>query len=139
MWLVLAGTCDGQAATPLDPLGGTTAFLVGGTVGMGKVFTFYKAETTETLEQTVNGRGVDSDRLVTCEFLIEDVPAPGGGTIDIRNYCRPTGRPRRPRAGSPPCVAGSSSSCHRGDPVHHGRHGGVNLWTVFSYYTLSRV
>jgi hypothetical protein len=83
-WLLLDGTCGGQPATLLDPKGGTTAFLVGGTVGIGKVFTFYNADTNEILEQTVNGRGVDSDRLVTCEFLFEDVPAPGGGTIDVR-------------------------------------------------------
>jgi hypothetical protein len=82
-WIVLEGTCDGQAATLLDPKGGNTAFLVGGSVGVGKIFTFIDATTGEVLDQIVNGRGIDPERLVTCEFLFEDTEIPGVGVIDL--------------------------------------------------------
>ena len=42
-WITLEGMCDGRPATLLDPKGGNTAFLVGGSVGVGKVFTFINA------------------------------------------------------------------------------------------------
>jgi hypothetical protein len=82
-WITLDGTCGGQPATLLDPRGGNTAFLVGGSVGVGKVFTFINAATGEVLDQTVTGRGIDPDRLVTCEFLFEDTDVPGVGVIDV--------------------------------------------------------
>jgi hypothetical protein len=68
-WIVLNGTCDGQPATLRDPKGGNTAFVVGGSVGVGKIFTFINAATGEVLDQIVNRRGIDPQRLVTCEFL----------------------------------------------------------------------
>lgn len=82
-WIVLEGTCDGQPATLLDPRGGNTAFLVGGSVGVGKIFTFIDAATGEVLDQIVTGRGIDPERLVTCEFLFEDTEIPGVGVIDL--------------------------------------------------------
>ena len=82
-WLILRGECDGQPATLLDPKGGNTAFLVGGSVGVGKIFTFINAETGEVLDEIVNGRGIEPDRLVTCEFLFEDTEIPGVGVIDL--------------------------------------------------------
>ena len=82
-WITLEGTCDGEPATLLDPKGGNTAFLVGGSVGVGKIFTFINAETGEVLDEIVNGRGIDPDRLVTCEFLFEDTEIPGVGVIDL--------------------------------------------------------
>ena len=82
-WIRLEGTCDGQPATLLDPKGGNTAFLVGGSVGVGKIFTFIDAATGEVLDQIINGRGIDPERLVTCEFLFEDTEIPGVGVIDL--------------------------------------------------------
>ena len=82
-WITLEGTCDGEPATLLDPKGGNTAFLVGGSVGVGKIFTFINAETGEVLDEIVNGRGIEPDRLVTCEFLFEDTEIPGVGVIDL--------------------------------------------------------
>jgi hypothetical protein len=82
-WITLEGTCDGEPATLLDPKGGNTAFLVGGSVGVGKVFTFIDAETGDVLDEIVNGRGIDPDRLITCEFLFEDTEIPGVGVIDL--------------------------------------------------------
>ena len=72
-WITLQGTCGGQPATLLDPKGGNTAFLVGGSVGIGKIFTFIDIESGEVIEQTVTGRGIDPDRLITCEFEFGDV------------------------------------------------------------------
>ena len=66
-----------------DPKGGNTAFLVGGSVGVGKILTFINAETGVVLDEIVNGRGIDPDRLVTCEFLFEDTEIPGVGLIDL--------------------------------------------------------
>jgi hypothetical protein len=84
-WLTLEGVCDGEPATLLDPKGGNTAFLVGGSVGVGKIFTWVNDETDEVLLQTVAGRGVDPDRLITCEFMFPDVEFPGvDGLIDVR-------------------------------------------------------
>jgi hypothetical protein len=53
---------------------------------VGKIFTFVDVESGSVLERTVNGgQGIDASRLFTCEFLIEDVPAPGlPGLRDIR-------------------------------------------------------
>ena len=82
-WITLEGTCDSEPATLLDPKGGNTAFLVGGSVGVGKIFTFINAETGTVLDEIVNGRGIDPDRLVTCEFLFEDTEIPGVGVIDL--------------------------------------------------------
>lgn len=82
-WIVLQGTCDGEPATLLDPKGGNTAFLVGGSVGVGKIFTFINHDTGEVLDEIVNGLGVDPDQLVTCEFLFPDTFIPDVGTIDL--------------------------------------------------------
>ena len=83
-WLILQGECDGQPATLLDPKGGNTAFLVGGSVGVGKIFTWMDAAHPGViLQQSVNGRGVDPARLTTCQFLFEDVDWPGLGLIDV--------------------------------------------------------
>ena len=81
-WIVLEGTCNGQPAQLLDPKGGNTAFLVGGSVGVGMHFRATNAATGEVLEETVNGRGIAEDRLFYCTFLFEDVATPTG-TIDI--------------------------------------------------------
>jgi hypothetical protein len=99
-WTTLVGTCNGQPAVLLDPKGGNTAFLVGGSVGVGKIFTFVDVETGLVLERTVNGgQGIDASRLFTCEFLIEDVPVPGlPGLRDVRltvqGLTTPQGPPR---------------------------------------------
>jgi hypothetical protein len=83
-WITLEGTCGGQPATLLDPQGGNTAFLVGGSVGVGKIFTWLNAADPDMVLQTVvNGRGVDPARLVTCEFLFPDVEWPGLGVINV--------------------------------------------------------
>ena len=79
---MLDGTCNGQPAQLLDPKGGNTAFLVGGSVGAGMHFRATNAATGEVLEETVNGRGIAEDRLFYCTFLFEDVATPTG-TIDV--------------------------------------------------------
>ena len=81
-WIVLDGTCNGQPAQLLDPKGGNTAFLVGGSVGVGMHFRATDVGTGEVLEETFNGRGIDEDRLFYCTFLFEDVATPPG-TIDV--------------------------------------------------------
>ena len=81
-WILLDGTCNGQPAQLLDPKGGNTAFLVGGSVGVGMHFRATDVGTGEVLEETFNGRGIDEDRLFYCTFLFEDVATPTG-TIDI--------------------------------------------------------
>jgi hypothetical protein len=81
-WIVLDGTCNGQPAQLLDPKGGNTAFLVGGSVGVGMHFRATNVDTGEVLEETFNGRGIDEDRLFYCTFLFEDVATPTGA-IDI--------------------------------------------------------
>jgi hypothetical protein len=83
-WITLQGTCGGEPATLLDPKGGNTAFLVGGSVGVGKVFTWITAaEPHMVLQREVKGRGVDPARLVTCEFLFPGIEWPGLGLIDV--------------------------------------------------------
>jgi hypothetical protein len=100
-WLTLEGTCDGQPAVLLDPKGGNTAFLVGGSVGVGKIFTFVDVETGLIIERTVNGgQGLDPSRLFTCEFVIEDVPVPGfPGLRDVRLIVQGLTTPQGPPAG----------------------------------------
>jgi hypothetical protein len=85
-WITLEGTCNGQPTVLLDPKGGNTAFIVGGSVGVGKIFTFVDVETGQVIERTVNGgQGIDPSRLFTCEFLFEQVPVPGlPGLRDVR-------------------------------------------------------
>src|SRR5262245_18956011 len=83
-WSTLQGLCDGQPATMLDPKGGNTAFLVGGSVGVGKIFTWMDdAHPDVILQRSVNGRGVDPARLTTCVFVLPDVPW-GDDVIDVR-------------------------------------------------------
>lgn len=85
-WITLEGTCDGTPTVLLDPKGGNTAFIAGGSVGVGKIFTFVDVETGQVIEQTANGgQGLDPWRLFTCEFLFEDVSVPGlPGLRDVR-------------------------------------------------------
>ena len=83
-WSTIEGTCGGQPAQILDPRGGNTAFLVGGSVIVGKVFTAIDNDTGQVLDQTVTGRGIDQARLITCVFLFPDTTIPGLGTIDLR-------------------------------------------------------
>ena len=66
----------------LDPRGGNTAFLVGGSVGVGLRFRTTNADTGEVLQETVSGVGVAEDRLFYCDFLFQDVETPDG-TIDL--------------------------------------------------------
>ena len=58
-WITIEGTCDGQPAVVLDPRGGNTAFLVGGSVLVGKIFTAIDNDTGQVLDRTVTGRGID--------------------------------------------------------------------------------
>lgn len=81
-WIVLDGTCNGEPAQLLDPRGGNTAFLVGGSVGVGMRFRATDVGTGQVLEETVNGLGISEERLFYCRFLFQDVPTPAG-TIDI--------------------------------------------------------
>jgi hypothetical protein len=67
-WITIEGTCDGQPAQVLDPRGGNTAFLVGGSVLVGKVFTAIDNDTGQVLDRTVTGRGIDDARLITLCF-----------------------------------------------------------------------
>jgi hypothetical protein len=83
-WSTIEGTCGGQPAQILDPRGGNTAFLVGGSVIVGKVFTAIDNDTGQVLDQTVTGQGIDQARLITCVFLFPDTTIPGLGTIDLR-------------------------------------------------------
>jgi hypothetical protein len=83
-WSTIEGTCAGQPAQLLDPRGGNTAFLVGGSVAVGKIFTAIDNDTGQVLDQTVTGRGIDQARLITCVFLFPDTTIPGLGTIDLR-------------------------------------------------------
>ena len=83
-WSTIEGTCGGQPAQILDPRGGNTAFLVGGSVIVGKVFTAIDNDTGQVLDRTVTGRGIDEARLITCVFLFPDTTIPGLGTIDLR-------------------------------------------------------
>lgn len=100
-WTTLQGTCDGQPAVLLDPKGGNTAFLVGGSVGVGKIFTFIDIETGLVLDRTVNGgQGIDPARLFTCEFVFEDVAVPGlPGLRDVRFVVQGLPTPQGPPAG----------------------------------------
>src|SRR4029453_18593167 len=81
-WILLEGECNGEPALLLDPKGGNTAFLVGGSVRAGRQFRATDAATGELLMETVNGRGIAEDRLFYCRFLFEDVPTPSG-SIDV--------------------------------------------------------
>jgi hypothetical protein len=45
---------------------GNTAFLVGGSVLVGKIFTAIDNDTGQVLDRTVTGRGIDEARLITC-------------------------------------------------------------------------
>jgi hypothetical protein len=83
-WSTIEGTCGGQPAQILDPPGGNTAFLVGGSVLVGKIFTFIDNDTGQVLDQSVAGQGIDPARLITCVFLFPDTTIPGLGTIDLR-------------------------------------------------------
>ena len=67
-WITLDGTCGDQPVTLLDPRGGNTAFVVGGSVGVGKTFTFVDTATNTVIFEMSTGRGIDPDRLVTCEL-----------------------------------------------------------------------
>jgi hypothetical protein len=97
-WTTLQGTCDGQPAVLLDPKGGNTAFLVGGSVGIGKIFTFIDIETGLVIERTVQGgQGIDPSRLFTCEFVFEDIPVPGlPGLRDVRFVVQGLATPQGP-------------------------------------------
>jgi hypothetical protein len=81
-WILLEGECNGEPALLLDPKGGNTAFLVGGSVGVGMHFRATDVATGELLMETFNGRGIAEDRLFHCRFLFEDVPTPSG-PIDV--------------------------------------------------------
>ena len=72
----------GGLSSAFGGAGGNTAFLVGGSVGVGKHFRATNAATGAVLEETFTGRGIADDRLFYCRFLFEDVPTPSG-TIDI--------------------------------------------------------
>ena len=74
-WTILDATCDGQPVQLLDPRGGKTAFLIGGTVGVGKRFRYTNLDTGQVLEETVNGAGVSLDRLTYCTVLLPDMPS----------------------------------------------------------------
>src|SRR6266508_6624021 len=79
-WMVLEGTCGGQKVQLLDPLGGNTAFLLGGSVIVGKRFKATDLTTGEVLLDSINGKGLDVDRLTHCSFVGLGVPGPGGPT-----------------------------------------------------------
>lgn len=79
-WMVLEGTCGGHQVQLLDPLGGNTAFLVGGSVIVGKRFKATDLTTGEILLDSTNGRGLGDDRLTHCSFVGLGVPGPGGPT-----------------------------------------------------------
>ena len=78
---------------------GNTAFPVGRSVGIGKIFTFVDVETGLVIERTVNG----GQRLdPTCEFVFEDVPVPGlPGLRDVRFIVQGLTTPQGPQAGRP--------------------------------------
>jgi hypothetical protein len=52
-WILLEGECNGEPALLLDPKGGNTAFLVGGSVGAGMHFRATDAATGELLMENV--------------------------------------------------------------------------------------
>lgn len=81
-WIILEATCGGEEVLLLDPRGGNTAFLVGGTVGVGKRFRFSNLDSGEVLAETANGAGVAEDRLTYCTIILPDIPI-DGGTVDI--------------------------------------------------------
>ena len=81
-WILLEGECNGEPALLLDPKGGSTAFLVGGSVGVGMHFRATDAATGQLLMETFSGRGIAEDRLFYCRFLFEDEPTPSG-PIDV--------------------------------------------------------
>ena len=85
-WITLNGTCGGQPVTLLDPRGGNTGFLVGGSVGVGKTFTFVDTASNTVVDEVVTGRGIDPDRLVTCEF-----PLGNGVLIVVQALVTPQG------------------------------------------------
>ena len=99
-WITLEGTCDGTPTVLLDPRGGNSAFVVGGSVAVGKIFTFIDVETGQVIEHTVNGgQGLDPSRLFTCEFLFEDVDVPGfEGPRDVRFIVQGLKTPQGPPA-----------------------------------------
>jgi hypothetical protein len=85
-WITLDGTCAGQPVTLLDPRGGNTGFVVGGSVGVGKTFRFIDTATNTVILEVVTGRGIDPDRLVTCEF-----PLGNGVLIVVEALITPQG------------------------------------------------
>jgi len=85
-WITLDGTCAGQPVTIRDPKGGNTAFVIGGSVGVGKTFRFIDAASDTVILEVVNGRGIDPDRLVTCEF-----PLGNGVVIVVEVLTTPQG------------------------------------------------
>src|SRR6266508_1860364 len=104
-WTTIDGTCGGRPVQLLDPRGGNTAFLLGGSVLVGKIFTAINNDTGQVLDQTVTGRGIDEARLITCVFLFPDTTIPGLGTIDLRFEVEALPTPQGGEAGSRPLVA----------------------------------
>jgi hypothetical protein len=86
-WITLSGTCAGQPVNLLDPRGGNSAFVVGGSVGIGKTFTFIDTATDTVIDEMIAGRGIDPERLVRCEF-----PLGNGLLLVVQAMITPQGR-----------------------------------------------
>src|SRR5262245_10656563 len=54
-WITLDATCNGQPVQLLDPRGGNTAFTVGGSVGVGKLYQWTDMATGQVLAREVKG------------------------------------------------------------------------------------
>ena len=82
-WLSFSGVCNGREVQFLDPPGpGPSNFVVGGSVGVGMIFTFTDLATGEVMQEDVFGRGVDESMLNHCAIVFNDVPTPGG-TVNV--------------------------------------------------------
>ena len=86
-WFTFEGTCDGHLVQALDPLGGSTAFLIDGSLPannagllVGKAYKMTNLETGEVLFEFTLGRGVSEDRLLHCSFIFLEDPQ---GEVDF--------------------------------------------------------
>jgi len=83
-WVTLQGTCDGEAVAVLEPLGGSTGFVIDGSVVVGKRFTLINDATGTVVNDFTEGKGVAQDRLIECVFVLPDYELPGIGVLDLR-------------------------------------------------------
>ncbi|MGH9153789.1 MAG: hypothetical protein ACRD03_15625 [Acidimicrobiales bacterium] len=83
-WITITGTCAGEPVSVLEPLGGSTGFVLDGSIVVGKKFTLIDDATGAILHEFTEGQGLSPERLTECVFLLPDYNLPGVGVIDLR-------------------------------------------------------